>query len=435
MTEPGKGARKSQKKMKKRAKPSEEAVGNAGEGYVIGLVSGSLGSKTTPSSGTLSSLFSTASSNTLVFVPAQKVEVKGSQMKHEPEQVQSSKEPSQQKTTTKERSAAEEKLHCREKALKNADDEDDVKSPKKVKRKAPEKDFDGEDLDERSGKKQRIQRNMAEERIKLKRTVFVGNLPLNYQKKHVKRVFKDLGAIESVRFRSVVQEDPTMSRRLATIQRQVDSKQDSINAYVVFKEEEGAVNALQRNGMEIEKDHYIRVDRASKNLTHEHKRSIFVGNLPYDLKELPLRQHFEECGKVEAVRLVRDRNSGVGKGFGYVLFENTDSVMLALKMNGSLLLDRKIRVKRSVKKEKVKNDRGPPGKSAKGQNRNDGGKKTGPKPGRFKGSKRPEGNKPAGKTFKKSLGAGSKSTSFKGEMADPNSKKGLKKRFKPKKKK
>lgn len=40
-----------------------------------------------------------------------------------------------------------------------------------------------------------------------------------------------------------------------------------------------------------------------------------------EINELTFRRHFEECGTVEAVRLVRDQNSGLGKGFGYVLFE------------------------------------------------------------------------------------------------------------------
>lgn len=40
-----------------------------------------------------------------------------------------------------------------------------------------------------------------------------------------------------------------------------------------------------------------------------------------DIDELAFRRHFEECGSVEAVRLVRDQNSGLGKGFGYILFE------------------------------------------------------------------------------------------------------------------
>lgn len=40
-----------------------------------------------------------------------------------------------------------------------------------------------------------------------------------------------------------------------------------------------------------------------------------------EISELAFRRHFDECGTVEAVRLVRDPNSGLGKGFGYVLFE------------------------------------------------------------------------------------------------------------------
>ncbi|KAJ8285036.1 hypothetical protein COCON_G00038860 [Conger conger] len=212
---------------------------------------------------------------------------------------------------------------------------------------------------------------MAEERIKNKRTVFVGNLPVSCTRKALQILFKELGSIESIRFRSVAREDPSMSLKVAAIQRKVHPKRQSINAYIVFKSEEGAEKALQRNGLEIEKGFHIRVDRASKSASHDHKRSVFVGNLPYDVNELPLRNHFEECGKVEAVRLVRDRRSGMGKGFGYVLFESMDAVQLALKLDGSELDGRKVRVKRSVKKEKVKSVKNRAAKGAKGPRKGD----------------------------------------------------------------
>ena len=54
---------------------------------------------------------------------------------------------------------------------------------------------------------------------------------------------------------------------------------------------------------------------------HDMKRSLFVGNLPFNLEEEELREHFEEFGTIESVRLIRDKATGVGKGFGYVLFE------------------------------------------------------------------------------------------------------------------
>ena len=40
-----------------------------------------------------------------------------------------------------------------------------------------------------------------------------------------------------------------------------------------------------------------------------------------DTEEEPLRQVFNECGEIEAVRIVRDSKTGLGKGFGFILFE------------------------------------------------------------------------------------------------------------------
>ncbi|KAL0180551.1 hypothetical protein M9458_022957, partial [Cirrhinus mrigala] len=74
-----------------------------------------------------------------------------------------------------------------------------------------------------------------------------------------------------------------------------------------------------------------------------------------------------------------------------------DSVMLALKLDGSKLLERKIRVKRSVKKEKEK--------------------KTPP------GPKQEFRNKTKGKNFRTNPGKKqTQASSFKGETADPAAK-------------
>ncbi|XP_051531152.1 RNA-binding protein 34 [Myxocyprinus asiaticus] len=402
--------------------------GQAGD-YTIGQVSGSL-FPDKHKSGALSSLFSTSSSaNTLVFVPAPKADAKVPPATTDSPHVKNNDKIQKQKTIPKTLSAAEKKLQDRESALQNADD-DGQNSTKKVKRKHP--DVDDATVEQERPVKHK--KNMAEERIKMKRTVFVGNLPPSCTKKILFSLFKQAGTVESVRFRSVVREDPTMSLKVAAIQRKVHPKKPNINAYVVFKEEDGAASALKLNGQEIQGGFHIRVDRVSRQTAHDHKRSIFVGNLPYDIMELPLRQHFEECGNVEAVRLVRDRESGMGKGFGYILFESPDSVMLALKLDGSKLQERKIRVKRSVKKEKEKKTaRGRPfgGKPATGSDRRGNRAK-----GEFKGPQQ-EGRNKTGRKFMKNAGKNQTSSSFKGEMADPMAKKGkrLKKKFKLKKNK
>ncbi|XP_056097400.1 RNA-binding protein 34 [Rhinichthys klamathensis goyatoka] len=369
--------------------------GDAGS-YTVGQVSGSLFPEQ-PKPGALSALFSSSSSaNTLVFVPAP-------QPKASPPAPGSAQSPGpirRLKKTLKKPSAAEQKLQDRESALQNADDD----GPATARKHTHTHTRPDEEEDPRAGGRRR--KNTAEERLKLKRTVFVGNLPASCSKKSLLSLFRPAGVVESVRFRSVVREDPTLSRKVAAIQRKVHPKKQNINAYVVFREEEAAAGALKWNGREIQTGFHIRVDRVSKHSAHDHKRSIFVGNLPYDVSELPLREHFEECGTVEAVRLVRDRDSGMGKGFGYVLFESPDSVMLALKLNGSTLLERRIRVKRSVKKEKQKK---PPSAGAPGG-------KSGPdtQRRRLKGPKHEFRN-----SLKSSGPKPTQASSFSGETADP----------------
>ncbi len=61
--------------------------------------------------------------------------------------------------------------------------------------------------------------------------------------------------------------------------------------------------------------------------------------------------HFEKCGDIDNVRLIRDNKTGIGKGFGYVQFKTVDSVSLALKLDGTKMGERKIRVSRAVKKQ------------------------------------------------------------------------------------
>jgi RNA recognition motif-containing protein len=46
-----------------------------------------------------------------------------------------------------------------------------------------------------------------------------------------------------------------------------------------------------------------------------------VGNLPFDVQDEAIYTHFARCGKIEFVRIVRDKKTNIGKGFGYVQFK------------------------------------------------------------------------------------------------------------------
>lgn len=383
-------------KKKKTVKQSPDSVD-----YEVGLVSGSLSkSRPSPGSGSLSALFSsTTAPASVLFQPAPEI-IKSVEPREKQKEL---KVQNEKKVQVKEKSAADLRLESREQSLTEADEEEKQASVKQKKSRPS-----SHDEEEQRGpefwvqQRQRLKQNKRQNQLQANRTVFVGNLPLSCTKKTLRSLFKDKGTIESIRFRSLVREDPSMSRRAASIMRKAHPQKQSVNAYVVFKEEQSATDALDRNGLELEKEFIIRVDRVKDGGSHDHKRSIFVGNLSFDLKELSLRRHFEECGSVEAVRLVRDQNSGLGKGFGYVLFQSADSVQLALKLDGSKLEGRSIRVKRSVKRDKKQTL----------------GTKTGPR------------NRPGSKS-----GFKSRSGSFTGEKSDPRQKKKKALKKKPKRKK
>ncbi|CAL8329392.1 unnamed protein product [Merluccius merluccius] len=416
--------------------------------YVVGQVSGSLFPAPPSGSGSLSALFSPAAPAPVVFVPAPKLVAKIPEVKKQavPAGVKGQAVQRQKKAPVK--PADCQHLVDRESALQNADKQEQQKKPPKPKRRKAAVAVGNEEQEEeeedvvRPPKRPRNtpsapqEGKKEEEEEKKKRTVFVGNLPASFTKKGLLRLFREKGAVESTRFRSVVREDPSVSLRVATIQRKVHPMKQSLNAYVVFKDEDGASKALERNGLEVEKDYIIRVDRVTEN-SHDHKRSLFVGNLAFELKEASLREHFSACGPVDGVRLVRDKDSGLGKGFGYVLFESADSVQLALKLDGTMLEGRKVRVKRSVKKEKEKKKATPTSSGV-------GAKRAAAGPGRGGRAGRPGGGAKEKQATGKAANAAAfrrrvekktqpaKPSSFRGEMADAGKTAKIKKKFKTK---
>jgi RNA recognition motif-containing protein len=66
-----------------------------------------------------------------------------------------------------------------------------------------------------------------------------------------------------------------------------------------------------------------------------------------------LREHFKECGEIKNVRVIKDKLSHDGKGFGYIFFKSLSGYKKALELNKSELLGREIRVKKAVPAERL----------------------------------------------------------------------------------
>lgn len=85
---------------------------------------------------------------------------------------------------------------------------------------------------------------------------------------------------------------------------------------------------------------------------------LYVGGLAYAATDEDLEQHFAQHGKVVSAVVIKDRDSGQSKGFGFVEMENKEDAQKAIsEFDGQDFMGRKIVVNEARPKE----DRGPSG--------------------------------------------------------------------------
>jgi cold-inducible RNA-binding protein len=59
---------------------------------------------------------------------------------------------------------------------------------------------------------------------------------------------------------------------------------------------------------------------------------LYVGNMSYDMTESDLRTMFSEAGTVDAVDMIKDRDTGRPKGFAFVTMSNQAEAEKAISM-------------------------------------------------------------------------------------------------------
>lgn len=102
-------------------------------------------------------------------------------------------------------------------------------------------------------------------------------------------------------------------------------------------------------------DKHIRVDLEGKEEDdkNDFETSVFIGNLPWVVNEEELRSHFEDAGKILNVRVIRDKETFIGKGIAYIQFASTEDMKRALETkNNTKFKGRDLRVKRATPTER-----------------------------------------------------------------------------------
>lgn len=73
--------------------------------------------------------------------------------------------------------------------------------------------------------------------------------------------------------------------------------------------------------------------------------NIYVGNLSYDVTEDDLRETFSRFGQVASANVIKDRETGRSKGFGFVEMATQAEAQAAIAdLNGKELKARKMNV-------------------------------------------------------------------------------------------
>ena len=196
---------------------------------------------------------------------------------------------------------------------------------------------------------------------KASRTVFLGNVSVETIKSktskktlldHMASIFPNmptytsLHKVESIRFRSTAFSTTSVPKKAAFVKAELmEATTKSTNAYVVYSTASAAREAVKVLNGTVVLDRHLRVDGVAHPAKVDHRRCVFVGNLgfvddesfikaaeqgegekksrkpkqPSDIEEGLWRQ-FGTAGVVESVRVIRDKNTRIGKGFAYVQF-------------------------------------------------------------------------------------------------------------------
>lgn len=60
---------------------------------------------------------------------------------------------------------------------------------------------------------------------------------------------------------------------------------------------------------------------------YDPRAKIFVGNLDWETKEVTLAENFSTFGEIEAVKVIKDHETGTSRGFAFITFCEVDSAM------------------------------------------------------------------------------------------------------------
>lgn len=93
--------------------------------------------------------------------------------------------------------------------------------------------------------------------------------------------------------------------------------------------------------------------------------NIYVGNLPFEATQTQLEELFSQFGRVDSVRIIKDKITGNPRGFAFVQMSNKDEGQQAIdRLNGHEMLGKQLRINEARPRDM--NNSGPRGGGSRG---------------------------------------------------------------------
>ena len=94
---------------------------------------------------------------------------------------------------------------------------------------------------------------------------------------------------------------------------------------------------------------------SASNMESEERQTLYVGNLPYRANEAIVRELFEKYGNVYSVRLVKDKQTGRRRGFGFVTMDPKGAQTSMTDLNDKEFQERVLKVREAKEKTNTEN--------------------------------------------------------------------------------
>ncbi len=165
--------------------------------------------------------------------------------------------------------------------------------------------------------------------------IFVGGLSQDVEESDLKELFSKYGELASV---SVIKDAETGRSRGFGFVEMIKSDEAKAAISGLHK------TSIKGKSVSVRDAGDKRGDRRPSRREKPNGSKIFVGGLSWNAEDDDLRKLFSEHGKVLDLFIMKDRDTGKSKGFGFVTMSDDDAKKAINKLNGEKFMGRNITV-------------------------------------------------------------------------------------------